>query len=215
MKRAPALRALTFLGSTLLVLAVFEACSNDDSSTSTVAGPPSIAITKLSFGRATVSPTDGAPACGNPFGVTLSIGNWTMKEPGACESTPQCGQIRVTLLKSSDSTALATKVAVSAAVDLNLAKALEAGSYTIEAELIDDAGAVFAITDAGSSSAQKSFTLNPAVDCPIGAASGGAGAGGAAGASSTEAGAGGASGFGAAPPDAAGSEGIVAGAGGA
>ena len=211
MKRTPASRALTFLGSALLVLAVFEACSNDDSSTSTVAGPPGISITMLSFGPATVSPTDGAPACGNPLGVTLSVSNWTLKEPGACASTPQCGQVRVTLLKSSDSSALATKVAVSAAVDLHLARALEAGSYTIEAELIDDAGAVFTITDAGSSSAQESFTLNPSVACPIGATSGGAGAAGAP--SSSEAGAGG---FGGAPPDlgTGGSDGIVAGAGG-
>jgi hypothetical protein len=214
-KRAPASRALTFLGSTLLVLAVFEACSNDDSSTSTVAGPPSISITKLSFGSATVSAADGAPACSNPLGVALNIGNWTLKEPGACASTPQCGQVRVTLLKSSDSTALATKVAVGAGVDLNLATPLEAGSYTIEAELIDDSGAVFTITDAGSSSAQKSFTLNPPVDCSSGAGSGAtSGDAGAAGASSSEAGA---SGFGGAPPDlgTAGSDGIVAGAGGA
>ena len=132
MKRTPTLRALTFLGSTLLVLAVFEACSNDDSSTSTVAGAPSISITKLSFGPATVLSTDGAPGvCGNPVGVTLNINNWLLKEPGLCQSTPQCGwQVRVTLTKSSDGMALATKVAVSAAVDLNSPRLrYAAGSY--------------------------------------------------------------------------------------
>jgi len=79
------------------------------------------------------------------------------------------------------------------------------------AKLIDDDGTVFAITDAGGNSAQESFTLNPAADCPNGAPSGMAGA---AGASSSEAGAGG---FGGAPPDdlgAGGTADLTAGAGG-
>jgi hypothetical protein len=203
--RTRALRALTFLGSTLLLLSIFEACSNDDDSSAlTVAGPPSISITKLSFASGTV--VDGVPGCGNPIGVALSINNYLLKQPGLCESTPQCGQVRVTLLKGSDSTALTTKVAVSAGIDLNLAAPLEAGSYAIEAELIDDAGKVFTITDAGSSSAQKTFTLNPSVDCPSRVT-------GAAGASSSDAGAGGLGGA-ALDLGTGGSDELAAGAGG-
>jgi hypothetical protein len=189
--RTPPLRALTFLGSTLLLFVVFEACSNnDDSATSAFSGPPSLSIAKLSFGPGTVA-ADGAPACGNPFGITLGINNWQLKQPGLCESTPQCGQVRVTLSKGSDTSPLATKIAVSAGVDLTLTAPLEAGSYAIEAELIVDDGRVYTSADAGSSSTKESFTLNPPVDCSNRVA-------GAAGASSSEAGAGG---FGGAPPD--------------
>lgn len=210
MKRTPALRALTCLGSTLLLLAVFEACSNDDdSSTLTVNGPPSISIAKLAFAPGTSA--DGAPICDSPLGVTLNINNWTLKQVDLCESTPQCGQVRVTLSRGSDSTVLASKVSVSAAVDLNLASPLEAGSYKIEAELIDDDGKEFTISDAGSSSAQESFAVNPAVDCASN------GAGGAPGAGGSSPGDGGAGGFGGAPPDlgTGGSSEVVAGAGGA
>lgn len=205
MKRTPAPRALTFLGSALLLLAIFEACSNDDGTpASPFSGPPSISITRLSFGPATVA--DGAPACGNPLGVVLDINNWLLKQPGLCESTPQCGQVRVTVSRSSDSTVLAKKTSVSAGVDLDLASPLAAGSYDIEAELIDDDGNVYNITDAGSSSVHESFEVSPPADCSNGAA-------GAAGAPSSEAGAGGFSG---APPDvgAGGTGGSAAGAGG-
>ncbi|HEY5374514.1 MAG TPA: hypothetical protein VIK01_12570 [Polyangiaceae bacterium] len=213
MKRTPARRALTFLGSTFLLLAGFEACSSNDSSTLPVSGPPGISITKISFGPSTELAQGGAssePACGKQVAVTLNINNWLLKEPGLCQSTPQCGQVQVSLFKDTDSNALATKVAVSAAVDLTVPGSLEAGSYKIEAELIDDDGKVFTVTDAGSSSAQESFQVNPVVDCPSSAAGGAPGSGGS---SSSDAGA---AGFGGAAPDlgTAGSDGIVAGAGG-
>jgi hypothetical protein len=205
-KQTPALRALTFLGSTLLLLAIFEACSNDDS-TLTVDGPPSISITKITVGPG----TDAGQACGNPIGLTLDINNWLLKQPGLCLSAPQCGQVRVTLTRGSDGSVLATRVAVSAAVDLTALGSLETGSYNVEAELIDDSGNVFAITDAGSSSAQETFQVNPAVDCPSSSTGGAPGAGGS---PPSDAGAGG---FGAAAPDSdtAGSVGVIAGAGGA
>ena len=213
MKRTPAQRALTFLGSTLLLLAGFGACSSNNSSTLPSSGPPSISITKISFEPSTELGQGGAsnvPTCGNQISVMLNINNWQLREPGLCQSTPQCGQVRVSLSKDTDSNALATKVAVSASVDLTVPGSLEAGSYRIEAELIDDAGKVFTVTDAGSSSAEALRELNPAVDCSSNAAGGVAGA---AGSSSSDAGAGG---FGGAAPDlgTAGSDGIVAGAGG-
>ena len=213
MKRTPAQRALTFLGSTLLLLAGFEACSSNDSSTLPVSGPPSISITKISFGPSTEVAQGGAssePACGKQVAVTLDIKNWQLKEPGLCQSTPQCGQVQVSLFEDMDSNALATKVAVSASVDLNALRPLEFGSYRIKAELIEDDGTVFTITDAGSSSSEEPRDLNPAVDCPSNAAGGAPGSGGS---SSSDAGA---AGFGGAAPDlgTAGSDGIVAGAGG-
>ena len=212
MKRTPAQRALTFLGCTSLLLAGFEACSSNDSSTLSVSGPPSISIAKISFGPSAEVAQGGAssePACGKQVAVMLNINNWLLREPGLCQSTPQCGQVRVSLFKDTESNPLATKDAVSASVDLTVPGSLEAGSYKIEAELIDDDGKVFTITDAGSSSAQESFDVNPAVDCPSSAAGGAAGSGGS---SSSD---GGAAGFGGAPnPGTAGSDGGVAGAGG-
>jgi uncharacterized membrane protein YgcG len=198
-KRTPAPRALTFLGATLLVLAVVEACSNgDDTPTSVFNGPPSIAI-----GKHVLSPDTDNGTCGKSLDVTLAISNWLLKEPGLCESTPQCGQVRVAVLKDGDRSELAYKVSASAEVELSFDSELKPGvKYEIEAELIDDAGNVFTITDAGSSLAQAPFTANPPTDCPIGATS--------------EGGAGGLSGFGGAPPDggAGGSGGSVAGSGG-
>ena len=196
MKRSPALRALEFLGATLLLLSVFEACSNDDnSSTSAFSGPPSISITKH-----VLSPGADNRTCGKSLDVTLAISNWLLKEPGLCESTPQCGQVRIAVAKDGDPSEVAHKVSASAEVDLSFNSDLEPGaSYEIEAELIDDAGKVFTIADAGSSSAQARFTANPPTDCPVGATSEGGGGG-----------------FGGAPSDggSGGSGGFVAGSGG-
>jgi len=205
-KQTLALRALTCLGSTLLLFTVFEACSNGDSSALAVAGPPSISITKISFGPS----VEAGQACSNPIGITLNINNWLLKQPGLCLSTPQCGQVRVTLTRSSDSSPLAAKVAVSEGVDLTVAGSLEMGGYNVEADLIDDSGKVFTITDAGSSSAQEDFQVNPAVDFTNSAAGGAPGVGGS---SPSDAGAGG---FGGAPPDSGtgGSDEVIAGAGG-
>jgi hypothetical protein len=193
-KQTPALRALTFLGSALLLLTAFEACGNDDDSSAlAVGGPPSISITKTG-------------ACGKSVDVTLNINNWLLRQPGLCLSTPQCGQVRVTLTKGSDQ--FASKVAASAAVDLTVA--LPVGIYDVEAELIDDSGKVYTSNDVGSSSAQGSLVVTAVGDCPSDAAGGAPGSGSS---SPSDAGA---AGFGGAAPTsgAAGSDGIVAGAGG-
>lgn len=166
MRTTSALRALRFLGSVATVIAAFEACSGDDAPEALgYPAPPT-----LSFGA--ISTGTGTPqlACDGHLAVTLVLGNWDLRPPGVC-TILQCGQVRVSIPDLG-----VTRVSASSTVDLDLSGAdIAGGDYTLTAELIDDAGKVFAITDGGNSSAEGKTELQPASgSCPPTSGEGGA-----------------------------------------
>ena len=212
MTRSRSLQALRYLGSSLLLLCVFEACSsNDTSAPDLFHGPPTLEITGISLGSGTTGQggDSGVLACDGNIGVTLAITNWTLYPPGKCDGAVQCGQVRITLLDGPKGAELGSQLAASLGVNLNVSKLVasgdvKAGNYAIQADLVDDAGKVYAITDGGNSSAEQAFSLALPAECASGTA--GAGLGGAAGE-------GGVAGFGG-TPDVAGQGGASAGSAG-
>ncbi len=192
----PPRSALCFLGAALVVAVVVACSSGADTSVTPPAGPPSIAITQLSLGHGETGQGGDSSrlACDYTVGVTLEVGFWTLHTPGLCDATPQCGPVRLSLLDGVDGKRLGkAQYAANTSVDLNLTKLLDistlrAGSYAVLAELVNDAGDVFTITNGGNSAAQQAFMLRLPGDC--------AEALGAAGAPSNE---GGAAGFGGVP----------------
>ena len=186
-------RALRYLACVTVAIGWVEACSSNDSTTVIVpAGPPTLAITGVSLGDASDSPL---LACDYTIAVSMEVGNWTLRPPGVC-TEPQCGQVRVTLLDAPGGANLLTQVAASAGVALNvsmLRDTLRAGTYTVEAELIDDAGKPFVASDGGNSSASFTFPVILPSVCPT-AGSGGSGGSAAAAGSAGSAESGGAAG---------------------
>jgi hypothetical protein len=168
----------------LLLPCVFEACSSDQGATPNPFNePPTLEISAISLGSGSIGQGGDSSllACDDTIGITLTLQNWRPEPPGKCGSTPQCGQIRVSLLGADGAVVSSTS---SAAVGVNLDVTrfvedgtLKAGSYTIQAQLVDDAGGVYPITDGGNSSAERSFTLRLKDGCASGAA--GANSGGA------------------------------------
>jgi len=210
------LRGLRALGYSACLLAVFQACSGDDTSTPlTPAGPASVEITGISLGNGLVG--DGGEssvlACDYKIGVTVQTTNWTLYPPGRCGSTPQCGQLRVTLTSASGNV-LASSIAAGNGVALDVrtllpgAAPIEAGRYTIQVELVDDAGKVHVALDGGNGSAETEFSLTLPADCAnppdMPGAGGAGGSGGASNAGASGDGAGGTAGDGAAGDGAAG-----------
>jgi hypothetical protein len=187
------LRAARFLAAVALTLGVFEACSGDDSGTSlTPSGPASVSITSVSLSSGNVlDQGSNVLGCDYAIAVALSLPNWNLAQPGAC-TVPQCGQVRVTLLKGNGTTLL-TRVSASAGAAFDVRPyfkpddqgltLLPAGTYAVRAELVDDAGNLFNPGDAGNSSEEKEFDLALPSSCDM-SGSAGAGGAGAAGASS-------------------------------
>jgi hypothetical protein len=93
---------LLCLGS--LLLSAFAACGDDedDSGGETPQGPPSIRITAFigadnrQAERADENPIE---VCDARFGVVVEIleGTWTLRPPGRCSDSAQCGYVAVTL----------------------------------------------------------------------------------------------------------------------
>lgn len=183
MTRSRSVQLLRYLGSSLLLMGVFEACSGDDSApTDLFDGPPTLSITGISLGSGMTGQGGDSSvlACDNTIGVAIALTNWTLYPPGKCGSALQCGQVRVSLLDGGPNGAvLSQRLAASLGADLNVSTLvtsdkLHAGGYTIQAELVDDAGVVYAITNGGNSTTEQTFNLTLADGC----AEGTAGAGG-------------------------------------
>lgn len=159
MNQRGALRALKHFGSALLLVSLFEACSNNDD-IQVSSGPTSISITSIAFGHEATGDggVGGVPSelsC-NDLNVTLNISNWSLRPQGVCQDTIQCGQVRVTLTDPMGATRV--KVEASAGVDLLLPSSVTSGSYAIQADLVNDAGQVYA--GDGTSTAQQSIKVS-------------------------------------------------------
>lgn len=211
MTRSRSPQALKLLAPSLLFLCAFEACASDSSTPNPFNAPPTLGIAEIYLGIGSIGQggESGVLACDDTIGVTVALNNWRLEPPGKCDSTPQCGQIRVSLLKGADGSELASTRSAAVGANLDVTKlvgdgTVKDGEYAIQAELIDDTGNVYPIVDGGNNSAQQAFTLRLNDSCVSGAA--GAGASGASG----EGGAGGVPPF---EPGGAGGE--PAGAGGA
>lgn len=169
------------LGASLLVLCAFEACSSDEGAApNPFTEPPTLEVAAISLGTG-----DGSVlACDNNIGVTLALSNWRLEPPGKCGSTPQCGQVRVSLLDGPNGPELASTSSAAIGVNLDLTPLVEkgtlkSGSYAIQAELVDDTGHAYPITDGGNNTAARAFTLSLSRSCASGSA--GASSGGASG----------------------------------
>jgi hypothetical protein len=89
--------------------------------------------------------------------------NWTFRPFGGCGITPQCGLLVVRVYASGSSAPAVQAVSVSADVPIAFGReGLGPGSYTVEAELVDDTGAPFQI-DGGAF--QDSIELTLGEDC--------------------------------------------------
>ncbi len=162
------LRALRGLGYAALLLTVFEACSGDDASTPLPpAGPARVEITGIALGQGFVG--DGGAssvlACDYTVGVNVQTTDWTLLGPGRCGGALQCGQLRVSLLDGPVGAELLTIVTASngAALDigslLSADPPLQAGTYSIMVELVDDLGKPYIALDGGNGSTQKEFFM--------------------------------------------------------
>ncbi len=180
-KPVSTLRTVRFLAAVALTLGVFEACSGDDTAAGVVAaGPASVAISSISLSTGNVL-ADGSNVlgCDYTIAVGLDLPNWTLAQPGACP-VPQCGRVRVTLLEANGTTLL-DRLSASAGVSFDVSRyfsgdsPLPAGTYTVRAELVDDAGNPFNPGDGGKGSEEKQFDLALPASCEM---SGTAGAGG-------------------------------------
>ncbi len=191
-----------YLGAGVVVFGIIAACSSSpDAVVTPPGGPPSIGITAISLGHGAIGQGGDSSEldCDYTIGVTLDVSFWTLRTPGLCDATPQCGPVRLSLLDGTDGKALGrAQYAATTSVDLNLDKLLNVstlspGRYAIKAELVDDVGTLF--TGGGNSTAQQAFTLGLPREC--------AEVPGASGAPSNE---GGAAGFGGVPDVAAGGQ---------
>ena len=94
-------QALKLSAATLLVLCAFAACSSDEGAApNPFTDPPTLEISAISLGSGSIGQggDSGVLACDDALGITLALSNWRLEPPGKCGSTPQCGQIRVSLL---------------------------------------------------------------------------------------------------------------------
>lgn len=191
MKRPSVPRAVRYLVCAAVLLGGFEACSADEASAPPApSGPVSVSITSLTLGQGVLG-EGGSPvlACGYQIGVVLQLGSgWRLAPPGLC-ATPQCGQVRVSLLDS-DGSEIASQLAATVGVDLNVKKLQErAGSgnaaelhdYSIRAELVEDSSVSSSALDGGNASSERHFQMSLPTDCStpsgLGGAPGSSGAG--------------------------------------
>ncbi len=177
------LRPLQGLGCAALLLAIFQACSGNDTSTPTPpAGPATVEITGIALGEGFFGSGGGSSvlACDYSIGVNVQTTNWTLLGPGRCGGALQCGQLRVSLLTGVDGGELLTVTSAGNGVALDVRTAsppLPEGSnmYAIKVELVDDAGKPYVANDGGNGSAQEEFAMELPSKCPPDA-SGGSGA---------------------------------------
>jgi len=216
--------ALGGLAHTALLLSLFAACgSNEDNAPLPPPGPASVEITGIALGHGFVGDGDVSSilACDYTIGVNVQLTNWQLRGPGRCGGALQCGQMRVSLLGGPDSIEPPTAVAAGNGVALDVSSLLpaitplQALPYTIQVELVDDAGKPYIAVDGGNGSTQKQFQMAfpPPSDCanPLPGSAGAAG-GGTAGAGGSAGGAGGSAGG--AGDSAGGAGGSAGGAGG-
>ncbi|MEO8916579.1 MAG: hypothetical protein ABI488_04085 [Polyangiaceae bacterium] len=164
-------------------MAVFEACSADDPSTpNPFNNPPTLEISDISLGNGSIGQGGDSSvlACDDTIGVTFAVSNWDLYPPGKCGSTPQCGQLKVSLLDGPGGAVILTHGSGSVGVNLDLtalvkAGNFKAGSYAIQADLVDDSGAVYPITGGGNSTVERAFKLSLADGCMTGTPAAGAG----------------------------------------
>ncbi|MET0793925.1 MAG: hypothetical protein ABW061_20565 [Polyangiaceae bacterium] len=188
--KASRLRALRYLVGVVFTIGIVEACSSDDPPTALIYdGPADLDISRISLSQGNV--LDGGStelACDSKLAVALSVQNWDLRPPGLCP-TSQCGRVRVQLSGASDFIWL-TQESASTGLTLDLSRfrsadadpQLVAGTYTVSAELIDDAGNPYNPGDGGKGSAAKQFRLDLPTSCgSSGGASPGTGNAGAAG----------------------------------
>jgi uncharacterized membrane protein YgcG len=125
-----------------------------------------------------------ALACDHTIGIEVHIENWDLRQPGACPVT-QCGRLRIELSDSTHDKPLITQEFASTGISLDLSSLfpaggepqLAAGTYTLSAALIDDAGNPYNAGDLSTGSAQESFQLDLPTNCPIDGSAGTAGSG--------------------------------------
>lgn len=127
----------------------------------------------------------GSPvlACDYQIAIALNVQFWDLRQPGACPVT-QCGRVRIRLSDATHDKPLIDREFASAGISLDLSSffptggdpQLAAGTYTLSADLINDAGNPYNPGDAGMGSAQESFQLELPTNCDT--ADGAAGAGG-------------------------------------
>ena len=166
---------------------MFEACSNNDTSTPTPpAGPATIGISGIALGQGFVDGAGASPilACDYTIGVNVETTNWKLLGPGRCGGALQCGQLRVSLLDGPDGTALLMPlIAAGNGVALDVSSLvpptdpMTPRSYVIKVELVDDSGNAYVAVDGGNGSAQQGFEMAFPSNC--GSHAGAAGAGGA------------------------------------
>jgi len=182
------LRAVQSLGYVALLLTVFEACSGDQASPPTPpAGPATIEISGIALGQGFFG--DGGASstlgCDYTIGVNVQTTNWTLLPPARCGGALQCGQLRVSLLDGSSERERLKVVSAGNGVALDLRSLvsatppLEAGTYVIKVELVDDAGKTY-VAVGGKGTDEQSFDLKLPENCavpPLNPASGGAGGG--------------------------------------
>jgi len=182
------LRAVRGLGYVSLLLALFEACSgNDTSSPTPPPGPAHVEITQLSLGHGFYSEDDEASqvlACDNTIGINVVTNNWTLYPPGRCAGALQCGHLRVSLLDAVSPQPVLTLIAAGNGVALNVLAANPPlprddtrYSYTVRVELVDDSGKPYVEVDGGDGTGLKRFDMEipSATGCP---SSGSGGSGG-------------------------------------
>jgi hypothetical protein len=194
---------LLALGS--LLLPVFAACGDDedDSDTEEPMGPPSIRITGFIGADHRVAERadeNAVDVCRNRLGVVVDIpaDTWTLRPPGRCGETAQCGYVAITLDPESDASIGVNSINLTTMLDLTGGPVFGSeggtggegagsdepvigeGLHRVRVELRNDDGTVF--LDATSAAVADEADVDLSfVDCPSsgeGSGSGGGGAGG-------------------------------------
>lgn len=171
----------------LLFAAILSACSSDSSAPT--APPPKVTLrvsALLPVGEAAwyePAPEDWTQpvvsiGCDRTLGVLLTVENFSLRAPGACNGAVQCGYDQVTLLGADGASVVAGPVQSASNVPLLELSGLEPldGDYFVRPELLTTAGTVY----------QRNYAELP-VDLPVTLVdacdpTGGDGAGGAGGA---------------------------------
>jgi hypothetical protein len=172
-------RAVRYLVGIALTMSVAFACSDDPATIPTgFDEPASLDISSVSLSTGNV--LDGGStqlSCDKNLAISLAIENWDLRPPGACPVT-QCGRVRLQLSDGSGSYASPAIERASLGVTFPIDPPVS-GTYTLTADLIDDAGNPYNPGDGGKGSAQVSFRLNLPTNCEANGGTGGTGGTGA------------------------------------
>ncbi len=139
----PRARNSTRIAAVLVVTAASTvgACGDDEKKTGSVgpAGPASLAIAAPTPGEVVVL----SQLPGGALAVRVTLENWTLRPPGGCAGTEQCGHVVVMVDPDGTAGALTVRGAT-ALVLVNLTDLDEpVGSHTLRVELAEDDGSRF------------------------------------------------------------------------